>query len=661
MHSTVTSLRRSLLVLTSFACASVAFAQTLPTVTQALPARSLLTGSGAVSVDLRSHFGLPDVTGTVMQVDTTSGAFNIELFDDTPLTKANFLAYVNAGRYQNIVVHRVVTGFVVQTGGYKPILPLTENHIETFAPVKNEFRHSNVRGTLAMAKIEGNPDSATSEWFVNLANNNAANLDAQNGGFTVFARVLGNGMGVVDTIAALPRAGEIPLRNLTPGQNTADVSNLVLVNNVHAATIYPPGDRAVLTFTAQSSNPAVATAAISGSTLALTGISAGTADITVRATDTNNRNAESTFTVTVTTGIAIGSPPVAQHVEPGAAVTLSVGAQAPGALTYQWLKDGVPIAGATTASYTRANVSAGDMGFYAVTVSSGSGSVTTDAVAVTVNVAGTSRLVNVSTRGLAASGAALTPGFVMTGSGTKNLVIRAVGPTLATFGVTGALSDPKMDVMPLGQTTVVVANDDWANTATLTAAMTAVGAFALPVNSKDSAVLAPLSVTSGSGYTVSVTPAGTTAAGTVLAEVYDADALSSATRLINVSTRGVVTAGEGLTPGFYIGGTTSKRVLIRAVGPTLTGFGVEDALADPTLTVFPQNKDFAVATNNDWSANGAGTLEAAFTAAGAFQLPAGSKDAAVLVRLPPGAYTAVATGVGGTTGTALVEVYDLDP
>lgn len=653
--------------------ASSARAQTLPTVTQQLPARSILVGGGPTSIDLRSHFGLPDVSGTVAQVDTVVGRYNLELFDDTPATKANFLAYIDAGRYNGTIVHRAIPGFVVQAGGYYSRLPL--EHIPTFAAVQNEFRRSNVRGTVAMAKIEGNPNSATSEWFVNLANNNAANLDNQNGGFTVFARVLGNGMTVVDSIAALQRFTidgtfqDFPLRNVTPGQSQVQVSNLVTINSISVVPVYPAGGASVLSFSAQSSAPNVVIATINNSTLVVTAVSAGTATVTVRATDSNGASAESTFTVTVTSGIAIVAPPQSQHVQPGAPVTFNVTADAQSALSYQWRKNGDPIAGATGSTYSLAGASAADMGFYAVTVSSATGAVTSPYAALTVALPGGSRLVNVSTRGRAAAGEPLTPGFVVRGNGTKRLVIRAVGPALTQFGVGGALTDPKMDVVPLGQSTVILANDDWssgsaADVNALIATSATVGAFGLSNGSKDAAALATFNIpgASNGGYTVSITPAGTSAAGVALAEIYDTDGLDAATRLINVSTLGAVTA-DGLTPGFVIGGTAPKLLLIRAVGPTIAAapFNVGGALADPTLSVFPLNKDFAVAANNDWSDGGAATLSAAFASAGAFPLAAGSRDAAVLVRLPPGAYTAVATGVGGTTGRALVEVYDLDP
>ncbi len=647
-------------------------AQTVPTVTAPLPARSLLVGGAAATVDLRNHFGLPGVTGQVVQIDTVLGRFNFELFDDTPLSKANFLAYVAAERYSGTLIHRSVANFVIQGGGY--LARTSFDHIPTFAAVRNEYRRSNLRGTVAMAKVGGNPDSATSEWFVNLADN-SANLDNQNGGFTVFARVLGAGMNVVDAIAALPRYNingtafsELPLRDVTANQTSVEVRNMIIVNSVTAIPVYPPATRSVITFLAQSSNPAVATVILNGSTLTVSPLGLGSATITVRATDTNNAIADATFAVEVTAGLAIVTPPQSRHVAPGAAATFSVLAQSPAALTYQWRKDGVAIPGATGASYTVPAAAAGDMGFYAVAITSGGATTVTDAAALTVSVPGTSRLVNVSTRGSVRAGEPLTPGFVMRGTGTKNLVVRAVGPTLGAFGVAGALADPKMDVIPLGQSNVILANDDWgtapaADVVALEARSASVGAFALTRGSKDAAALAALPVNGSGGYTVSITPAGGATAGTALAEIYDADGLAAPVRLINVSTLGAVTA-DGLTPGFVIGGSAPKLLLIRAVGPALSGapFNVAGALADPQLSVFPLGKDFAVATNNDWGDGGqAATLQAAFASAGAFALPAGSKDAAVLVRLPPGAYTAVASGVGGTVGRALVEVYDLDP
>lgn len=645
-------------------------------VTQPIPAKTIPSGTLSASVDLREHFGLEGVTGTVVQFDTVLGKYNIELFDDTPLTRANFLAYVEANQYNNTIIHRAPANFVIQGGGFTSTVPIGQ--VQTRSPVRNEFRRSNLRGTVAMAKVGGDPDSATSQWFINLSDENALKagieLDRQNGGFTVFARVLGHGMSTtISAITAVPtytvggQFNDFPLRNVLPGQQDITVPNFITINTVRVIQMYPSGiNPSVLTFSTESSNPSVAIATVSGSTLTIVPGLTGTATITVRTVDTHNTAAQTTFDVTVTApapGLVIAAHPQSQHIQPGGSTTLSVTAQTQqGGISYQWLKDSEPIAGATSATY---NATSG--GFYAARVASGDTTLTSEYAIVTVATPGTSRLINVSTRGSANAGDPLTPGFVIRGSGTKNLVVRAVGPGLGVFGVPGVIGDPKMDLVPLGQSTVLLANDDWGSgsaqqVADLTARSNAVGAFALQAGSKDAAALAALPVTGSSGYTVSITPSGSTAGGVALAEVYDADGLTSPTRLVNVSTLGSVTA-DGLTPGFVIGGTAPKQLLIRVVAPTLAGapFNVPGTLVDPALKIYPLGKDFSIAANDNWSDGNRAALEAAFAASGAFALPVGSKDAAVLVRLPPGGYTAVATGVGGATGRALVEVYDLDP
>lgn len=123
-----------------------------------------------------------------------------------PETVSNFINYINSGAYTNGIFHRSVPGFVIQGGGYKLVNSANGTSISavtTFAPVLNEYAVSNTRGTVAMAKVANDPNSATSQWFVNLSDN-AANLDSQNGGFTVFAKILYNGMDVFDAIARLP-------------------------------------------------------------------------------------------------------------------------------------------------------------------------------------------------------------------------------------------------------------------------------------------------------------------------------------------------------------------------------------------------------------------------------------------------------------------------
>lgn len=143
---------------------------------------------------------------TVVRFDTTLGVINVRLYDTaTPISVANFANYVSSGRWDGTIIHRSVPGFVIQGGGFS-LTPDVFNatQVTKFPAIQNEFGISNLRGTIAYAKVGGNPHSATSEWFFNLADN-SANLDNQNGGFTVFGRVLGNGMNIVDAIASLPR------------------------------------------------------------------------------------------------------------------------------------------------------------------------------------------------------------------------------------------------------------------------------------------------------------------------------------------------------------------------------------------------------------------------------------------------------------------------
>jgi cyclophilin family peptidyl-prolyl cis-trans isomerase len=135
---------------------------------------------------------------------------DIGLFDtEAPITVANFLKYINNGLYNNTIVHRSIDGFVIQGGGFAPELDgqavTALNPIMNYGPIQNEFspNRSNVSGTIAMAKLGGDPNSATNQWFVNVGNN-SSNLDYQNGGFTVFGKILGDGMALISAINSLP-------------------------------------------------------------------------------------------------------------------------------------------------------------------------------------------------------------------------------------------------------------------------------------------------------------------------------------------------------------------------------------------------------------------------------------------------------------------------
>jgi len=180
---------------------------------------------------------------TVVQFQIAGmGTIEVNLYDQrTPATVANFLDYVDSEAWNNTVIHRSAAGFVIQGGGYTSSGGLPLSLVPTNPAVTNEPVFSNVRGTIAMAKIAGDPDSATSQWYFNLGDNSAS-LDPQNGGFTVFGEVTGAGMDVVDAIAALPvfNAGgalsTLPLRNYT-SQDASDGKpvtdeNLVLVTAI---------------------------------------------------------------------------------------------------------------------------------------------------------------------------------------------------------------------------------------------------------------------------------------------------------------------------------------------------------------------------------------------------------------------------------------------
>jgi hypothetical protein len=277
-----------------------------------------------------------------------------------------------------------------------------------------------------------------------------------------------------------------------------------------------------------------------------------------------------------------------------------------------------------------------------------------------------SLLLNISTRGDSDN---LTAGFVIGGTTPKTVLVRAVGPSLGAFGITGPLHDPLITLYRIsGSATNIGSNDNWSSPPTFrndpvdvgfTIALTSarVGAFPLQSN-LDAALVATLPP---GAYTAQVSSTnGPTARGVALVEIYDANAFTADRRIVNISTRGNVAPGEQtLIAGFVISGTDPKQVLIRAAGPGLEPFNVKGTLPDPMLTV-ADSAGAIVATNNDWGTNtNAIDIALAATKVGAFPFTAASKDAAALVNLKPGAYTALVTGAKSTTGVALVEVYEV--
>ncbi len=266
------------------------------------------------------------------------------------------------------------------------------------------------------------------------------------------------------------------------------------------------------------------------------------------------------------------------------------------------------------------------------------------------------RLVNLSTRGQVGTGAnIMITGFVVQDGAPKRMLIRAVGPRLATapFNVPGTLTDPVLSIYNRDGIQVN-ANDNWTTADATT--MSSVGAFALNNGSRDAAIVATLSP---GVYTAQVTGAngGT---GIALLEVYD---ISGSARLMNLSTRALVGSGANiLISGLVVGqGGGARKVLLRASGPALAGLGVPGTLPDPILSVVDQQGRTLV-SNDNWDTNNpGGELDLAFTQGGAFPFQAGGKDAALIANLTPGNYTVQVSSVTGVTGLSLVEVYDLTP
>lgn len=261
-----------------------------------------------------------------------------------------------------------------------------------------------------------------------------------------------------------------------------------------------------------------------------------------------------------------------------------------------------------------------------------------DAVATT---AVGSRLANLSVRTPLAEGQNLIVGFVMAG-GAKPVLVRAAGPGLARF-VDGTHADPRITLFD-GGGGEVDANDDWPDS--LAPIMQSLGAFSFASASADAA----LERSTNASYTAHVNGPGS---GIVLVELYDAQE-GVAPRLVNVSARNHVGTGAAvLIAGFVVEGTSPKTLLVRGVGPGLLQHGVSGVLLDPRLAIFDA-AGVQLEQNDDWPV----ALASTSVGVGAFPLTTGSKDAALLVTLVPGVYTAQVSGVDGTTGEALVEIYE---
>jgi len=399
--------------------------------------------------------------------------------------------------------------------------------------------------------------------------------------------------------------------------------------------------------------------------------------VAVNASGTLYVSSSEGYVISAGTAAALTAPtfteqPESQTVASGSTAVFHSQATGAPTPTYQWYLNGEPlsnavgITGTTTPTLVISGATAAATYTYYCVASSPSQSAQSSSATLTVTPASDpGRLVNLSCRAPVGTGAnQLIVGFVVGGTGTSGsepLLVRASGPALAQFGVAGFLPDPELTLN--GPSGVIASDSGWQGNTAVASTAASVGAFPwTSAASLDSALVESLS---GAPYTAQL--AGSSGdTGIALAEVYDATSPAAYTpaspRLINISARDQVGTGSNiLIAGFVIGGTTSKTVLIRGSGPALAAFSVAGTLPDPQLQLFQSNGSAAstlLLSNTGWG--GDPEIASIASSVSAFSWgTAATPDSALLVTLPPGAYTAQVSGASGDTGIALVEVYEV--
>ena len=253
--------------------------------------------------------------------------------------------------------------------------------------------------------------------------------------------------------------------------------------------------------------------------------------------------------------------------------------------------------------------------------------------------------VNISTRlsVLAGDNVAIA-GFIITGTVPKKVLVRGLGPSLASADVVGFLTDPTLELR--AGSTIISSNDDWRSAQEAEIQATTIP----PSDDRESAIVATLDP--GAYTAILAGQSGGTGVG--LVEIYDLDQQAQS-KLANISTRGFVNSGDNvMIGGFIIGGISggSSKMVVRAIGPSLTALGVAGALQDPSLEI--HDSDGAViASNDNWQDTQASEIEAAGLS------PTDDRESAVVIVLPSGGYTTIARGVNNTVGVGLVEAYNV--
>ena len=270
---------------------------------------------------------------------------------------------------------------------------------------------------------------------------------------------------------------------------------------------------------------------------------------------------------------------------------------------------------------------------------------------------------NISTRGFVQTGEhVMIGGFIVQGTGPKRVIIRAIGPELTQYGITDVLRNPTLELHD-GSGALIGSNDDW-QTTILGGVITGnqvndiQNSGHAPTSPSESAIIADLQPGSYTAIVHGVNNSN----GVALVEVYDLSPGTSS-NLGNISTRAFVQTGENvMIGGFIVQGAGAQRVIIRAIGPELTQFGIHDVLTNPSLELH-NGSGALIASNDNWQTTILGgiiTSNQVGDIQNSGHAPTAASESAIIADLQPGNYTAIVRGVSNTTGVALVEVYDLD-
>ncbi len=558
----------------SAGAAPLAAANVAPVVKTQIADQTFFAGATA-RIDLTNAFRDPDTNA--VRFSTVLGDFDVQLFTgQKPITVTNFLKYVDQGRYFKIdptthhrassFVHRSIADFVIQGGGFIGTVSTTDptvavpTQVATFPAIQNEPGISNKRGTIAMAKLPNNANSATSQWFVNLKDNGGApsNLDTTNGGFTVFGKVIGNGMTTVDKIAMVPRFNfgspfdTLPLRNYKD-PDPIRVPNLVSIPDIIQI---PP-----FVFSVASANPAIAVVSVSaGRRLAITARQIGTTTITVKAIDFDGAFITQHFDVTViaspgrlvniSTRLQVQADPneliagfIVAGTSPKRVLIRAIGpslarAGVPNpladpilelrdktkvlarsddwgdAVNRQQIKDTDAPPTSSSESAIVATLPANNASYSAI-IRGVNGTGVGLAEIFDLDHGPDSRLANISSRGFVQTGDnVMIGGFIIGGQHTAKVMVRGIGPSLSSAGITNPLRDPLLELRN-AQGTKIAQNNDWqmaANASDIQASGIA------PTNPRESAIL---TTQAPGNYTAILSGAGSAPTGVALVEVYN--------------------------------------------------------------------------------------------------------------------------------------------